>query len=124
MKPKKNIQNDINITIKKIISFREKRNWKQFHNMNNLLLGLGIECSELQELFLWKSETQINKELKNKRFREQIQNEIADIFIFLIYISEHFSVNLLQATIKKINLNAKKYPIKKSKNSNLKYNKL
>ncbi|HRI48283.1 MAG TPA: MazG-like family protein [Ignavibacteriaceae bacterium] len=124
MNSNKSSLKNLDMLIKEVIKFREKRNWKQFHNLNNLLLGLGIECSELQELFLWKTEDQINTEIKSNKFRKQIENEIADVFVFLIYISEHFNINIIQATNKKISLNSKKYPIRKSKNSNLKYNKL
>ena len=40
----------------KVIDFRNERNWKQFHHIKDLILGLNIEVAELQELFLWKSE--------------------------------------------------------------------
>jgi len=40
----------------KVIDFRNERNWKQFHRVKDLLLGLNIEVAELQELFLWKND--------------------------------------------------------------------
>ena len=64
-----------------IIQFREDRDWKQFHKIKDLLIGLNMEVGELQELFLWKSEDEIRKIDKRT-----IENEIADIFIFLTYI--------------------------------------
>lgn len=101
----------------KIIGFRDKRNWKQFHKIKDLLLGLNIEASELSELFLWKDNKDINSIEKHK-----IEEEIADVFIFLTYICDHFDIDLKQAVIKKIEHNDKKYPVKKSYNSNKKYN--
>ena len=35
-----------------LIAFRNERDWKQFHNPNDLALALSIEAAELNELFL------------------------------------------------------------------------
>ena len=102
-----------------IIKFREDRNWKQFHTIKDLLLGLNIELAELQELVLWKNQSEIEKVNK-----EKIEEELADIFIFLTYLSEHFNVDLLKAVEKKIEKNDKKYPIDKSFGNSKKYNEL
>ncbi len=100
-----------------VISFRDKRNWEQFHKIKDLLLGLNIEASELSELFLWKSEEEIGAIPKHK-----IEEEIADVFIFLTYICNHFGIELDEVVINKIELNDKKYPVEKSYNSSIKYN--
>jgi len=102
-----------------IIQFREDRDWKQFHKIKDLLLGLNIEVGELQELFLWKSDEEIQQVNK-----AEIENEIADIFIFLSYICDEFDIDLKTAISNKIELNNKKYPVEKSKGSNNKYNEL
>jgi len=103
----------------KILEFRNDRNWEQFHQIKDLLLGLNIEVAELQELFLWKSKEQ-QAEIKI----ENIRDEVADIAIFLIYISKHYNIDLLKAINDKIDKNSVKYPVEKSKNSNKKYNEL
>jgi NTP pyrophosphatase (non-canonical NTP hydrolase) len=102
-----------------IIQFRENRDWKQFHKIKDLLLGLSIEVSELQELFLWKNEDEISNIDK-----EKIQDEIADIFIFISYICEDFNIDLYDSVRNKIAKNNIKYPLAKSKGSNKKYNQL
>lgn len=102
-----------------IIAFRNQREWKQFHTAKDLLLGLNIEVSELQELFLWKSASEIESIEKTK-----IENELADIFIYLTYLSNEFDIDLLEAVRKKIELNEHKYPVEKSKGSNKKYTEL
>tara|TARA_R110000744_G_scaffold32098_1_gene75160 strand:+ start:118 stop:459 length:342 start_codon:yes stop_codon:yes gene_type:complete len=102
-----------------ILKFREDRDWKQFHKIKDLLIGLNIETAELQELFLWKSEDEIVQIEKSK-----IENEIADIFIFLIYLCDEFDIDLMESVSRKIKLNNDKYPIEKSKSSNKKYNEL
>jgi hypothetical protein len=103
----------------KVIAFRNERNWEQFHQIKDLLLGLNIEVSELQELFLWKTteqQTEIDK--------EKIKDELADIAIFLIYISKHYNIDLLEVISNKVDKNGIKYPADKSRNSNKKYNEL
>jgi len=103
----------------KVIEFRNERNWEQFHQIKDLLLGLNIEVSELQELFLWKS-----KEQQSEIKMENIKEEVADIAIYLIYICKHYNINLLEAVSEKIEKNSIKYPVEKSRNSNKKYNEL
>ncbi|MDO1449430.1 nucleotide pyrophosphohydrolase [Rhodocytophaga aerolata] len=103
----------------KVIAFRNERNWEQFHQIKDLLLGLNIEVAELQALYLWKSADE-QKEIPV----EKISDELADIAIFLIYISRHHRIDLLEAISKKIDKNAAKYPVEKSKNSNKKYTEL
>ena len=103
----------------KVIAFRNERNWEQFHQIKDLLLGLNIEVSELQELFLWKTTEQQSEIDKDK-----IKDELADIAIFLIYISKHYNIDLLEVISNKIEKNGIKYPVDKSRNSNKKYNEL
>jgi NTP pyrophosphatase (non-canonical NTP hydrolase) len=103
----------------KVIDFRDERNWQQFHQLKDLLLGLNIEVAELQELFLWKTDDQ-----QSEIDTEKIKDELADIAIFLIYICKHYNINLPEAISKKLDKNNLKYPVDKSKNSNKKYNEL
>lgn len=104
---------------KEIIAFRDARNWKQFHSVKDLIMGLNIEASELSELFLWKNESEIAEIDK-----QEIADELADIFVYLNYLAHHFEIDLAQAVLEKMNKNNLKYPIEKSYNSNKKYNQL
>ncbi len=110
---------EINNIQKIIIKFRKDRDWEQFHSVKDLLIGLNMEVAELQELFLWKSTTEIKCIDK-----EKIGNEIADIFIFLTYLLDEFKLDLLDEVNKKIQINKNKYPIDKCKGLNKKYNEL
>ena len=102
-----------------IIQFRDDRDWKQFHKIKDLLIGLNIEVGELQELFIWKSEHEIKKIDKT-----DVENEVADIFIFLMYICNEFDIDLYKSVENKVQLNNKNYPVLKSKGSNKKYDEL
>jgi len=107
-------------TIERIIQFRNDRDWAQFHTIKDLCLGIGIEVSELQEIFLWKNDIELSETLKSKK--DSIGEELADIFIFLAYLSNDLGINLNEAINKKIDKNNLNYPIEKSKGSNKKYN--
>jgi len=107
---------------KKIISFRNERDWAQFHDPKNLAEALSIEAGELLENFLWKTIEQSRnltaEELKN------VKEELADIFIFLTYLSEEYKIDLLTEVEKKIVKNEAKYPVYKAKGLAKKYTEL
>jgi len=107
---------------KKILAFRNERDWAQFHDPKNLAEALSIEAGELLENFLWKTTEQSRKlspeELKN------VKKELADIFIFLTYLCEEYQIDLLKEVEKKIALNEAKYPADKARGSAKKYTKL
>ncbi len=106
---------------REVISFRDERNWQKFHDPKNLSMALSVETSELQELFLWKSEDQIGELLLSESGGRRVREELADIFIYLLYISERCGIDLSDAVLDKIKINRKKYPVDKSYDSNRKY---
>lgn len=99
--------------------FRDARNWSQFHNVKDLSLALSIEAAELNELFLWKREDELEKADQLK-----VQEELADIFSFAFLIAEKYDFNIPEIIFDKISKNNKKYPIEKSKGNAQKYNEL
>lgn len=113
---------DLESIQQKIIAFRNERDWAQFHDPKNLAEALSIEAGELLENFLWKTTEQSRNlspdELKN------VKEELADIFIFLTYISEEYKIDLLKEVEKKIAMNGEKYPVEKSRGSKSKYTNL
>ena len=90
-------------TIDRIIKFRNDRDWGQFHTIKDLCLGLNIEVSELQELFLWKDDKELKETINNKK--ESIGDELADIFIFLAYLSNDLNIDLNEVINRKIDEN-------------------
>ena len=45
--------------ILEILRFRDDRDWQQFHTPKNVVAALSIETAELQQLMLWKSDTEV-----------------------------------------------------------------
>ncbi len=113
---------DLKTIQKKIISFRNDRDWAQFHDPKNLAEALCIEAGELLENFLWKT-TERSRHLSMEELKN-VKEELADIFIFLTYLSEEYKIDLLAEVERKIAINNTKYPIEKSKGSSKKYSAL
>ncbi len=103
-------------------NFCSLREWDQFHNIKDLSIGLSIEASELLQNFLWKDGEQIKEILANEDRKENIKDEMADIFFLLLRIANLNGVDLHDALEKKIIKNDLKYPVSKFKGSNKKYN--
>jgi NTP pyrophosphatase (non-canonical NTP hydrolase) len=102
--------------IRKLIDFRDERDWEQFHNSKDLALAINIEASELLELFLWKENEDINK--------EKLEEELADVFSFSLLLAEKHNLNIVDIVERKIIENGKKYPVEKAKGTAKKYNEL
>ena len=84
-------------------------------------MGLSIEAAELQELFLWKNAGEIDAMLASAPDRKKVEEELADVFVFLLYLSDAAGIDLSDAVAAKIAENEKKYPVDRSYNSSKKY---
>ena len=54
----------------------------------------------------------------------QSQQELADVFIYLVRLADRVDIDLVEAAYKKIVINAEKYPIGKAKGNARKYDEL
>ena len=90
--------------------FVEDRNWKKFHTPKNLIQALSIEVSELSEIFLFRDISLAT--IKNEKdLLENISDEIADVFIYLISLVNSLNLDLTNVFSKKMEKNKKKYSI-------------
>lgn len=99
--------------------FAQDRDWEQFHTPKNLILALVGEVGELAEVFQWLSDKEIKKLIKDDE--EKVADELADVLLYLIRLSDQLNIDLAKAATKKIKKNQQKYPIKKSKGKHAKY---
>ncbi len=106
----------------KLRKFAKERDWDQFHSPKNFSMAMIVECAELVEHFQWLTDEQ-SKQLPAETL-EEVRLEMADIFIYLIRLSDKLDIDLINAANDKIILNEQKYPIGKSKGLATKYNKL
>ncbi|WP_192804871.1 nucleotide pyrophosphohydrolase [Noviherbaspirillum aerium] len=108
-----------------LIRFRDERNWKQFHNLKNLIISLNLEAAELLELTQWKSDEELLRlSSTDASFREQLADECADVLLYLLLVAGEGGIDLLKAAEDKIRKNAEKYPVDQSYGSAAKYTEL
>ncbi len=106
--------NDYEKLKERIRLFNEERDWDQFHSPDNLAKSVSIEAGELLECFQW-----------NADFDSQaVENEMADVFVYLLDLANKLNVDLVEVTNRKMDKNALKYPADKARGRSLKYDKL
>ena len=122
MSESSNVKKEIGLRgLQKLVqSFCEERDWDQFHSAKNLAIGLVTEASELLELFRFHE----NCDHVVKEKREEVSDELADVFFFLLRFAQRNDIDLAEALTYKLKKNAEKYPIYKSKGTNKKYTEL
>ena len=104
--------------------FASERDWDQFHTPKNIALALTAEVGELVEHFQWLTEEQIINYLKSPKNKEAVADEIADVFSYLIRLSDKLDIALGPHFQKKLEKNKAKYPVEKAKGSAKKYSEL
>lgn len=104
-----------------IDNFIQERDWEQFHSPKNLAMALSVESSELLEIFQWMKEEDSLKLKDNLVALGKVEEELADIFYYLLRLSSKTNIDLSDALIKKMRKNAEKYPASQVKGSSKKY---
>ena len=99
--------------------FAADRDWDQFHSPKSLAVGVSIEAAELLEQFHWLTDTE-SRQLSAKQL-QAVREEMADVLLYLVRLSDKLDVDLLEAAAEKIESNASKYPIDKARGSSKKY---
>ncbi|PTQ88112.1 nucleotide pyrophosphohydrolase [Nitrosomonas ureae] len=107
---------DIKEITQALLKFRDERDWAQFHNAKDLALALNIEAAELLEAFLWKASEQADI--------DKVREELADVIAFALLLAEKYDLDVKQIVLQKIEQNAQKYPVEKSRGSAKKYTEL
>lgn len=103
----------------KLRLFVAERDWDQFHSPKNLAIALSIEAAELLEHFQWTGDVESQNLTAEKL--EQIGDELADVLIYLVRLSDKLGVDLLDVASRKTAKNALKYPVAKVTGSSKKY---
>jgi NTP pyrophosphatase (non-canonical NTP hydrolase) len=98
-----------------IKDFVIERDWVKYHTPRNLAESICIESAELLEIFQWSSKDNHKKKESNNFHDSKIKDELADIFIYCISLSNTLEIDIAQTILKKIEKNKRKYPIKEFK---------
>lgn len=107
-----------------VLAFRDERDWRQFHSLRSLIVSLNLEAAELLELTQWKQDPEIEALPYDPATREALEDECADILLYLLLIADRTGIDLPEAACRKLAKNAEKYPVAKSRGSRAKYDRL
>ncbi|MBP0637271.1 MULTISPECIES: nucleotide pyrophosphohydrolase [unclassified Cupriavidus] len=92
------------------LAFGEARNWGKYHSPKNLAMALSVEVAELVEIFQWQTEDE-SRQVMSTHKREHVEQELADITIYLTQLVTALGVDLDAAVRAKMEMNARKYPL-------------
>ena len=102
-------------------SFAAARDWDQFHTPKNLATSISVEAAELLELFQWSRGQKSWDEVMDPSIRPRVENELADILLYVIRFADKAGIDLETIAERKIALNAEKYPPERFRGSDRKY---
>lgn len=103
----------------RMANFVRERDWEQFHTPKNLAMSIAIEAAELMEHFQWLTVEQ-SKNLDPGALTD-IGEELADIVIYSLSLSNTLGLDLSQTVVDKMEKNIRKYPSDKVKGKSHKY---
>jgi len=106
----------------RVAAFAAERDWEQFHSPKNLAMALAAESGELLEHFQWLTEAESGA--LPAATRDEVALEIADVLLFLVRLADRLGIDPLQAAARKLELNARKYPVDKARGRATKYDRL
>jgi NTP pyrophosphatase (non-canonical NTP hydrolase) len=103
-------------------AFAQERQWEAFHSPKNLAAALIVEAGELLEHFQWLTEEESRNLPAGKR--QDVAHELADVFVYLLQLSDRLDIDLVTAARAKMKLNAAKYPVERARGHMRKYTEL
>ena len=104
-------EQDILSALKKFV---EERDWSQFHTVENLSKSISIESAELLELSQWGQDIDLGK----------AEDELADVLTYCYLLAQKLNLSPESIILAKLEKNAMKYPVEKSKGVSTKYDQL
>lgn len=97
---------------KRLIEFRDARDWGQYHTPKNLILAINGEAGQLASLVQWASDWDAKN---NIHISIEAIREMADIFIYLVNLANLLEIDLIEAANLRVDDNEIRYPIEKCK---------
>ena len=111
--------NELDKLRSRLDAFARDRDWEQFHSPKNLAMALSVEVAEIAEHFQWLTEEQ-SRDLGAAK-RAEVEQELADVLIYLVRLADQLGIDLLEAAQRKLAVNEARYPADKVRGSSRKY---
>jgi NTP pyrophosphatase (non-canonical NTP hydrolase) len=94
---------DLKELTEKMHDFVRSKGWYEAHSPRqqsprNLSISLALEAAEILEHFQWNEEFD----------REELAEELADVALYLLQLASISEINLEEAILKKLEINAKR----------------
>lgn len=115
---------DLSTVAESVREFVRARDWEQFHSLKNLTMALSGEVGELAAILQWCNDDEVRELLASEAGRSRVEEEVADIAIYLLRIVQQADIDLAVAIERKIAINGRKYPVLGSKGTAKKYSEL
>ena len=96
-------------TIRRVVNFRDERNWRPFHTPKDLAISMSLEAGELLELFQWSG-----GDLECLKNRDKLKEELADVLSYCILMADVCGFDLDEIMNEKVSKNEAKYPVEKA----------
>ena len=90
--------------------FAEARDWPQYHDPKNLSMAVASEAGELLAEFRWLTPEQASSVMDSPENGQAVKDEIADVAIFLLRLTQVLDVDLDAAIRDKLTRNATRFP--------------
>lgn len=118
------LEMNLELLTRKLDEFAAERDWEQFHTPKNLAIALTVEATELLEIFQWSRGQRGWEEIAEPDVKERVEEELADVLLYLLRFADLAQIDLEAAALKKIERNRSKYPVDLSRGTDKKYDEL
>jgi len=92
-------------------AFVAARDWQPFHNPKSLSMSIAIEAAELMERFQWLTSEQSVQTMDDPRARAAVGDELADILIYCLSLSNALDLDVSSSVLGKLAVNETRYPV-------------
>ncbi|MFY9457790.1 MAG: MazG nucleotide pyrophosphohydrolase domain-containing protein, partial [Candidatus Spechtbacterales bacterium] len=99
---------------KQIKKFCKDRDWNQFFDPKDLLLGIVEEVGEMRNTVKWVQGKEALKKVIREN-KEEFEDNIGDLYWFLAILASENNIDVDEAISKVIGRNKKRFPIAKTK---------
>lgn len=93
-----------------VADFVDARDWRPFHAPKNLSMSIAIEAAELMERFQWLTTEETQAAVKDPNERTAVADELADIVIYCLSLSNALGLDISLAVLEKLQANEYRYP--------------
>jgi len=93
---------------RRIEKFARERRWERFHTPKNLAMAMVKEAAEVVEIFQWLTTAQSRR--LPPAARADLADELADTYVYLLKLADSQGIDLVEAALRKMDKNERKYP--------------